>query len=139
MKLVDRVRICVILPLLLIASAACQSDQEVIDDFDPLDIHTAGRARSMTYVSGDWQPTDWPRPNYRPVYVIVKEKDIEKGRELAYHTWDFNHDGKADMVEALDSKGGVFMRLYDFNFDGQIDTDQRIVDGEVRRVIELIQ
>ena len=139
MKIRYCLRISIFLPLLLTASAACQSNPEIIDDSDPLDIHTAGRARSMTYVSEDWQVADWPRPNYRPVYAIVKENDIEKGRDLAYHTWDFNHDGKADMVEALNSNREIFMRLYDFNFDGQIDTDQRIIDGEVRRVIELIQ
>ena len=106
---------------------------------DPWDIRSAARKEGLDYINGDWQTSEWPMPNYRPVSILVKREGQPDQEEVAYHAWDFNHDGEVDMVEALNSSGHVTMRLFDFNFDGKIDSDQRVLEEGTGSSVEMLK
>ena len=44
-------------------------------------------------------------------------------------TYDFNDDGRNDMVQRLDSSGNVLEAAFDFDLDGEIDFKQSYVKG----------
>ena len=106
---------------------------------DPWDIRSAARMRGVDYIHAAWQSSEWPMPNYRPVYALMKREGQPDVEELAYHAWDVNHDGEVDMVEAVNPAGKVTMRLFDFNFDGKIDSDQRLLDEETGASVEMVK
>ena len=106
---------------------------------DPWDMRSAARIGGLNYINGDWQTSEWPMPNYRPVSIVVKREGLPDQEELAYHAWDFNHDGEVDMVEALNSSGNITMRLFDFNFDGKIDSDERILEEGTGTSVEMLK
>lgn len=130
----------VLIPVALVLSCQNQSRSEAAGEIlDPLDIQSAAKRRGLDYVHGDWQSFEWPMPNYRPVYVTLKIEGQPDSRILAYHSWDLNHDQIVDMVEALNADGQVTMRLFDFDFDGKIDSDQRVLEDGSRSTVEMIK
>lgn len=119
----------------------CESARHEVIDYtpiEPLDMNLAEPPRDLSYELGEWDEADWPNPRYRSIYIRVDQSGVEKGRTLAYHAWDINHDGIADMLEVLRADGQVTMRLYDFDFDGQIDSSEKILENDGRRVIPVI-
>jgi len=44
----------------------------------------------------------------------------------AYVEYDFNRDGRVDMLEVLDAQGKPVTYVYDFDFDGIIDAHERV-------------
>jgi hypothetical protein len=38
--------------------------------------------------------------------------------------WDFDRDGRFEMLDILDVSGAVIQRVFDFDDDGQIDQSQ---------------
>lgn len=129
---------------LLMASSillGCQSARPEVVDFapiEPLDMKLTEPLRDLSYELGEWDEAEWPIPRYRSIYIRVDQSGVEKGRALAYHAWDVNHDGLADMLEAVRADGQVTIRLYDFDFDGQIDSREKILENDGRRVIPVI-
>ncbi len=67
---------------------------------------------------------DDPLPDLTAVYVKVYAVDRLVERRLAYKAWDFNKDGKADLLEYVDAEGHVIRRAYDFNSDGKVDREE---------------
>jgi len=120
----------------------CQSLSEAPTAFmqiEPVDMRLSEPPRDITYEQSKWDDADWPQPRFRSVYIVLSQSGEEKARELAYHAWDVNHDGETDMLEAIDSKGQIFMRLYDFDFDGQIDTSEKLFETDGRKFSHLIK
>jgi hypothetical protein len=61
-----------------------------------------------------------PLPSYTPIFV---DWHFDRGpveTRLGFKAWDFNSDGRFDMVESL-SDSGVSEASFDFDFDGRID------------------
>ncbi|MDB2447133.1 hypothetical protein N9W79_00755 [bacterium] len=73
------------------------------------------------FKKGDWKRYQHPLPSYQPIYSIWTKGGQELQRSLAYHGWDLNLDGQLDMFEGLDLDGEIYIKLFDFNFDGKID------------------
>jgi len=127
-------------PLILVLSCQNQTQSEPVGEIiNPLDIQSAAQKRGFEYIHGEWQAVEWPMPNYRPVYIIVKKEGQPDSKLLACHSWDLNHDRAVDMVEALNGEGKVTMRLYDFDFDGKIDSDQRVLEDGSKSTVEMIK
>ena len=62
-----------------------------------------------------------PLPDLTRVYRESYQGDKLVNQSLAYRVWDFNKDGRYDLVEVLNSKGEIELRAYDLDFDGIVD------------------
>jgi hypothetical protein len=77
----------------------------------------------FSLIKGDAVTASNELPVYYPIWVVWYRGEVEVSRELGYRGWDFNSDGRIDLVEML-TKGespAVTARVYDFNFDGTVD------------------
>lgn len=79
------------------------------------------KGKKQVLRAGELQENTDPLPNYIPYYLdsFVDSKLSES--QLRYRAWDFNKDGRIDMLETLDKSGNVEMKVYDLDFDGTID------------------
>lgn len=66
-----------------------------------------------------------PLPDLTKVFREKYQGDKLLSQNLAYRVWDFNKDGRYDLVEVLDDKGQPKLRAYDFDFDGTVDEVER--------------
>jgi hypothetical protein len=64
-----------------------------------------------------------PLPIESTILVHWKLGEIEKTVK-GFRAWDFNHDGKFDMLETLSEEGQITGRAFDFDGDGRIDIKQ---------------
>lgn len=62
-----------------------------------------------------------PLPDLTKVYREKYQGDQLISQNLAYRVWDFNKDGRYDLVEVIDDKGALKLRAYDLDFDGVVD------------------
>ena len=62
-----------------------------------------------------------PLPSYIPVDNPLYVGEAAVGMGADFLAWDFNRDGRIDMVEKYKSKGKIEFRAFDFNFDGKVD------------------
>ncbi len=67
-----------------------------------------------------------PLPNKTEIIVNWTYSDGGKKTQEGFRGWDFDHDGRFDMLEVLDQKGKPSVWAYDFDGDGLIDTVQKI-------------
>ena len=75
-----------------------------------------------------------PLPKYIPIMVDRYQGEASLNKVLRYRGWDFNRDKGFDLLEVLDEKAQVQVRVYDFDFDGKIDYIRRFKrhdDGSV--------
>ncbi len=65
-----------------------------------------------------------PLPDETP--ILVERFLAEGGKSITegFRGWDVNGDGRFEMVEVLDEKGGVQARLFDFDGDGRVDAQK---------------
>ena len=77
----------------------------------------------FSLLKGDAVKASSELPVYYPVWVVWYRGEVEVSRELGFRAWDFNGDGRIDMVEALSrvETPEVTARAYDFHFEGAID------------------
>ena len=62
-----------------------------------------------------------PLPDLTKVYREKYQGEKLISQNLAYRVWDFNKDGRYDLVEVIDPKGIIKLRAYDLDFDGVVD------------------
>ena len=75
-----------------------------------------------------------PLPNKTEIMVNWTYSDGGKKTQEGFRGWDFDHDGRFEMLEVLDTSGKPTMWAYDFNADGVIDFVQKA--EQVQRVFE---
>ncbi len=66
-----------------------------------------------------------PMPNKTEIMVNWTYSDGGKKTQEGFRGWDFDHDGRFEMLEVLDPSGKPTMWAYDFNADGVIDLVQK--------------
>lgn len=70
-----------------------------------------------------------PLPNKTEIMVNWTYSDGGKKTQEGFRGWDFDHDGRFEMLEVLDPSGKPTMWAYDFNADGVIDLVQKSVSN----------
>jgi hypothetical protein len=70
---------------------------------------------------GNPVPTPSPLPTHTDIHVEWHFDDQSTSTALGYRGWDFDRNGRFDMVEVFDSQGQVQTRIFDFDGDGVID------------------
>ena len=82
---------------------------------------------------GDWQTQRGPWPNRSPVWLKSVSTDNKILREKAFDAFDFNNDGRPDMVEKFSDSGEYLGTAYDFNLDGKIDVIYNDAQDKVKK------
>jgi hypothetical protein len=62
-----------------------------------------------------------PLPDKQDIYTTWHYSDATSKRVLSYRGWDFNKDGRIDMLEVLALDGTPEAMAFDFDGDGKID------------------
>lgn len=66
-----------------------------------------------------------PLPNNSDIEINWTYSDKSKKTNDGFRGWDFDHDGRFDMLEVLDGQGAVVSWAYDFDGDGIIDKTEQ--------------
>ena len=98
---------------------ACNGTQARVDE--PVAAVAPVTETHFTLENGTFIKHPPPLPDEIPVSKVVHSSDGTKEALVGYRMWDFNHDGRADLIETLNGAGQTERFEYDFNFDGQID------------------
>jgi len=69
-------------------------------------------------------------PRETPVFVEWHYSNGEREKQKGYIGWDFNGDGRFEMVEVLAENGGVETRIFDFNGDGKINQTLKVMPSK---------
>ncbi|NRA43716.1 MAG: hypothetical protein HRU09_02040 [Oligoflexales bacterium] len=98
---------------MIVAQAGCLHwfDGDEQDDEVPYELIKVGDPVSFSM----------PLPDLTKVYREKYKGDKLLSQSLAYRVWDFNKDGRYDLVEVINEKGDVELRAYDLDFDGKVD------------------
>ena len=70
---------------------------------------------------GDSKVHGDPLPDETPVHITVHFSNGKKKEFLAAKSWDFDHDGQADMIQILDESSKEIAYIFDFDDDGRPD------------------
>lgn len=74
-----------------------------------------------------------PLPNEIPVYIKWHMSDGSVEKLLGFRGWDFNRDGKFEMLEILNEDGSIQSYSYDFDGDGNIDAVADAATNQLRK------
>jgi len=66
-----------------------------------------------------------PLPRYTPILIDWHYKNGAVKSKLGYKGWDFNRDGRFDMVQILKEDSTVDYTVFDFDFNGTIDMTEK--------------
>lgn len=80
---------------------------------------------------GEKIPNPTPLPEETKILVNWHLLNGSKVTSVGFRGWDFNRDGRYEMVDVLNEDGTLQARVYDFDGDGVID-DTTPVTGESR-------
>jgi hypothetical protein len=67
-----------------------------------------------------------PLPDRTEIMVNWTFSDGSQKTQEGFRGWDFDHDGRFEMLEVLDQNGKPAMWAYDFNADGVIDLVKKV-------------
>lgn len=70
-----------------------------------------------------------PLPDMTKLMVNWTYSDGEKKEQEGFRGWDFDHDGRFEMLEVLDTQGKPYMWAYDFDGDGVVDAVDKEKDS----------
>ena len=90
----------------------------------------------FSLLKGDVEKYSSELPSYYPIWVVWYRGEVEVSRELGFRGWDFNDDGRIDLVEVMSKSepAEVTARAYDFHFDGAIDVSEEYGKKEELKV-----
>ncbi len=80
-----------------------------------------GGETHYTLKRGDRKVHPKPLPTETPILVDHFQGDGSKVTSAGFRGWDFNGDGRFEMVDVLNEDGSVQARLFDFDEDGRAD------------------
>ena len=103
-----------ILALVALFIAGCTGDKKVDEDLPPSKTH-------YTLKVGEKINHGAPLPSQSQIMVTWHMSDGTTNKVHGFNGWDFNKDGRYDMVEVLDEKGKVQNLVFDFDGDGVVD------------------
>ncbi|MEZ4741179.1 MAG: hypothetical protein R3B45_01830 [Bdellovibrionota bacterium] len=95
-----------------------------------MDLSKANEPTHYTLRLGKTIANTKPLPNYTPIWVDWHYQNGAVKSKLGYKSWDFNSDGRIDMLEVLSDDGRSVFEVYDFNFDGTIDLTSELSSQE---------
>lgn len=103
---------------LVALTSACASTQGESDELGGETHYTLKRG----------EPTVHPKPLPVETPIIVKrfKSDGTSVASEGFRGWDFNDDGRFEMVDVLNADGSVQARLYDFDEDGLTDMMRQV-------------
>lgn len=84
----------------------------------------AAKVVTMTHYklrSGMTAPNPNPYPSFTPVFIQFYYSNGAMVEKLAFKKWDFDRDGRPEMVEVMSDEGKVYSTMMDFNGDGNVD------------------
>ena len=73
---------------------------------------------------GPKHPQARPLPDETDILIEWHYSDGSTTRTVGFRGWDFDRDGRFEMVEVLDPSAHVTRRVLDFDGDGRIDVIQ---------------
>jgi hypothetical protein len=75
-------------------------------------------------------------PTGYPIHVDWYEGEQLMVSEPAFRGWDFNGDGRIEMLEQVDTATNNVKLFYDFDFDGRIDVVHEVSQGEAQKKLK---
>lgn len=103
----------VIIPALLMLFASCVTSSGGDGDTLENTHYTLHKGKTVIH------PT--PLPSETPILVDWFDTEGNMKTTNGFRGWDFNGDGRFEMVEVLGTDGIVQARVYDFDGDGTTD------------------
>jgi len=70
-----------------------------------------------------------PFPEQTPIRVTSHMSDGSRVSRIGFNGWDFNGDGRFDLVEVRTRDGAAQAWVYDFDFDGKVDMTEGVNGG----------
>ena len=101
---------------LLVLLGACATEKKEVPP-SPMEVTEQG----FVLEQAPMKPYAEPLPDKQDVFVTWHYTDGSTKRVLAYRGWDFNKDGRVDMLEVMALDGTSEAMAFDFNGDGKID------------------
>ena len=77
--------------------------------------------QKVIYDQATWQRKQRPWPNSSIVWRKILDEESLMSMSMAFEAWDFNGDGRVNMVVKVGPIGKVEGIAYDFDGDGRID------------------
>lgn len=114
----------ILIPLILsILVVGCATTQKKPDTSDSTEAAVNGVGYKPVYVmvQGKWEQSYPPMANKLPFYYQEWQEGEVKSVSEGYVGWDFNNDGRIDMVQSLNSQGKAIETAFDFDLDGSVD------------------
>jgi len=74
-----------------------------------------------TLRAGAFMPHQAPLPNATDILVTWHDSKGASREVLGFRGWDFEGDGRFEMIEVLGQNGTPTAYVYDFNGDGRVD------------------
>jgi hypothetical protein len=93
---------------------------------------SSGPKKKTTYTlkQGDTVQLNAPLPARTGIELRMDQDGERQAAQESFRGWDFDRDGRYDMLEVLDLKGETVSSAYDFNGDGVIDLVQKARENE---------
>lgn len=110
-----KVLIKLIVGNLLISCMTLEAEKPEEDDLEPT---------HYTLRLGEPVINQNPLPTYTPIMVDWHYKNGAIKSNIGFKGWDFNKDGRLDMVEVVGNDGSIEKYVFDFDFDGEIDMEE---------------
>src|SRR5690606_8919615 len=83
-----------------------------------------------TLEAGEAAKQPAPMPSKTPIFVKWHFSNGQVESTLRFQGWDFDDDGRFEMVQVMGAAGDTEAYVYDFDGDGRIDRTQNI-SGQV--------
>ena len=116
-----------ILSILVVGCATTQKEPDTSDSKETA--VNEGELNSVyVVVQGKWEQGYPPMANKLPFYYQEWQEGEVKSVSEGYVGWDFNGDGRIDMVQSLNSQGKAIETAFDFDLDGRVDYIEKGVE-----------
>ena len=100
--------------LAMVFTSACATPSQKSDGPQVIETHS-------TIETLGTKEHDQPFPSQTEIRVTSWYSDGSRQTRTGLWGWDFNSDGRFDMVEVMGRDGNRAAVVYDFNFDGRVD------------------
>lgn len=91
-------------------------------DSDPEDeISKAAQSKTEVIDQTIWYLNRYPWPAGKFILHKTLDEESIKAAGIRFQLWDFNSDGRPDMVQEFDANEKLIRTAFDFDLDGNID------------------
>jgi hypothetical protein len=92
---------------------------------EPKEVGETIVATHYTLRIGEVVKNQKPLPDYTPVLVDWHYSNDAVKPKVGFKGWDFNQDGRFDMLQVMREDGTVDYAVFDFDSDGEIDMNSK--------------